>query len=114
MELAEEAGDMSNVTAAMQNMVFALEGVGRYKEAYQELQKFKQLTDSLAAEDSREQLNELNKRFEVNELKMQAEREKMELERDKMQAEREKMELERDKLQVKVTHLVQPHFRFRS
>ena len=98
MKLAKEAGDMSNVVVAMQDIVLALEGVGRYKEAYQELQKFKQLTDSLAAEDSREQLNELNKRFEVNELKMQAEREKMELERDKLQAERDKMQAERSQL----------------
>ena len=93
MELAEEAGDMSNVTAAMQNMVLALEGVGRYKEAYQKLRELNQVTDSLNAEENREQLNELNKRFEVNELKMQAEREKMELERDKMHAERSQLYL---------------------
>jgi serine phosphatase RsbU (regulator of sigma subunit) len=93
MKLAQEAGDMSNVEVAMQDMVLALEGIGRYKEAYHELLKMNQLTDSLNAEDNREKLNELNKRFEVNELKMQAEREKMELERDKIQAERRQLYL---------------------
>jgi len=37
----------------------------------------------------------LNKKYEVNELKMQAERDKMQAERDKMQAERDKMQAER-------------------
>ena len=93
MKLAKEAGDMSNLTAAMRDMVMALEGVGRYKEALEMEHAVDQLKDSVNVADTREQLNELNKRFEVNELKMQAEREKMELERDKMQAERSQLYL---------------------
>ena len=58
----------------MQERMRALEGLGRFKEAFYELQQYKQMNDSLTQADNREQLNELNKRFEVAELQLQNER----------------------------------------
>lgn len=58
-----------------------LEALGRYKEALGAFHEYHDLKDSLSEVDSREQMNELNKRFEVAELKMDAERKQMEAER---------------------------------
>lgn len=49
----------------------------RWEDAYNTLLKYGIRADSVNREDTRQQLNELNKKFEVDELKMQAERERM-------------------------------------
>ena len=90
---AEECGDNSKVISSLQVTEMALEGTGRYQHALEIRRELDAFKDSLAEVDNREQLNELNKRFEVNELKMQAERDKIQLERDKMQAERRQLYL---------------------
>jgi serine phosphatase RsbU (regulator of sigma subunit) len=71
----------------------ALEGLNRYRESLATLRELYAYEDSLNKVSDKEKLNELNKRFEVNELKMQAERDKMQAERDKMQAERRQLYL---------------------
>ena len=53
----------------------------RWKEAYELCEETKIMSDSIRTAESVEQLNELNKRFELDELKMQAERERMASER---------------------------------
>ena len=54
-----------------------LANMKRWEEAYNTLLEYSQRADSVNREDTRQQLNELNKKFEVDELKMQAERERM-------------------------------------
>ena len=61
-----------------------LSGLGQWKEAYSNLDEHHDLLVSINREERRQQLNELNKRFEIDELKMQAEREKIESERQRM------------------------------
>ena len=61
-----------------------LANMGRWKEAYLESRECVALTDSVRNAESIEQLNELNKRFELDELKMQAERERMAAERHQL------------------------------
>ena len=58
----------------------AYERLGRYSEALADLREHIRLDDSLTAAQNKEQLNELNKRFEVNEIRMQAERDRMQAE----------------------------------
>ena len=59
-------------------------GLGQWKEAYSNLDEHHDLLVSINREETRQQLNELNKRFEVDELKMQAERERMQNERQRL------------------------------
>ncbi len=59
----------------------ALYGLGRFREAYDNLATAKTKNDSIIMADNRDELNELNKRFEVNELKMESERQQMQAER---------------------------------
>ena len=58
-----------------------LSGLGRWHEAYECLLEWSNIKDSLRTKSTTDQLNELNKRFEVDEVKMQGEREKMQAER---------------------------------
>ena len=58
---------------------------GQYREALETYSRYAQLKDSVAKADNREQLNELNKRFEVDELKAQQERKVLEYERGMLQ-----------------------------
>ena len=58
-----------------------LSGLGRWHEAYDCLLEWSNIKDSLRTKSTTDQLNELNKRFEVDEVKMQGEREKMQAER---------------------------------
>ena len=58
-----------------------LSGLGRWHEAYNCLLEWSNIKDSLRTKSTTDQLNELNKRFEVDEVKMQGEREKMQAER---------------------------------
>lgn len=69
---------------ALLNRSGLYEDMGRYKEALDYYQRYVSIDDSLANEETREQLNELNKRFEVDELKSLQERERLEHERDRM------------------------------
>ncbi len=55
--------------------------LGKWKDAYGYLLQHYELIDSLREGEALEQLNELNKRFEIDELRAQQEREKMESER---------------------------------
>ena len=61
-----------------------LSGLGKWKEAYSYLDQFHTLVDSLREGETLLQLNELNKRYELDEIKAQQEREKMESERRQM------------------------------
>ena len=58
---------------AMKLKIQALEGLERYKEALDLQHRLNEFKDSLTTAGNIEQLNQLNKRFEVNELKTQAE-----------------------------------------
>ncbi len=68
----------SNYRAALANRSKAYELMGRYKEALADYREFNLLNDSVRQEETQEQLNVLNKRFELNELKAENEREQME------------------------------------
>ena len=94
-DMSVEDGVVNNQLISMKEKVNALNHLGRYREALETLIKHDDIRDSIYEKSSAEQLNELNKKYEVNELKMQAERDKMQAERDKMQAERDKMQAER-------------------
>jgi serine phosphatase RsbU (regulator of sigma subunit) len=93
--MSVEDGVVNNQLISMKEKVNALNHLGRYREALEALIEHDDIRDSIYEKSSAEQLNELNKKYEVNELKMQAERDKMQAERDKMQAERDKMQAER-------------------
>ena len=61
-----------------------LSKLGRWKEAYQYQEQHHSLVDSLRTGEALQQLNELNKRYEMDEMRAQQEREKMESERQQM------------------------------
>ena len=84
MQLAEETDDNSGRIVAYTEIVSALQGLGRYQEALDTLLKSNAFNDSLNKISNAEHLNELNKKYEVNELKWQAERDKMQAERRQM------------------------------
>jgi serine phosphatase RsbU (regulator of sigma subunit) len=84
MEISEELGDNSSKMATYTEIVSALQGMGRYKEALETQLEANAFNDSLKSANNAEQLNELNKKFEVNELKMKSEREKMQAERTQL------------------------------
>ncbi len=67
----------SNYLVALSNRSIAYEQLGRYKEALADLREFKSMNDSVRQKETQHQLNELNKRFELNELKAEKEREQM-------------------------------------
>ena len=67
----------SNYLTALANRSIAYELQGRYKEALADYRTFNALNDTVRQRESQEQLNELNKRFELNELKAEKEREQM-------------------------------------
>lgn len=77
LDMATESVDNSHKINAMNMKAKALEGMGRYQEALEWQHKAIDFKDSLTTADNLEQLNMLNKRFEVNELKMDAERNRM-------------------------------------
>ena len=72
--------DLSNSAFqnAYQNLFEANEGLGRYEEALKYIKLWKELDDSTTMADNRHQLNVLNKRFELNELTAQQERQEQE------------------------------------
>ena len=62
------------IVGHLEQRTIALEGLGRYGEALADVRLMKSLNDSITQADNREQLNLLNKRFEVAELQLQNER----------------------------------------
>ena len=81
LNTAEELGDVSSMKVALYEKSLTYEKFGRYSEALTVFRQFTDLKDSLADDEDREKLNELNKRFEVSELKMDGERKQMAAER---------------------------------
>lgn len=79
-----EGFEMSNYILALRYRSKALEALGNYQEALVSLQRHQEMNDSILVAENREQLNTLNKRFEVDELKMQAERDQLKAERSQM------------------------------
>ena len=79
-----EDNELSNYILALRFRSEALKAVGNYEEALTSLHKHIELNDSIVAAENRDQLNMLNKRFEVNELKMKAERDQMKAEERQM------------------------------
>ena len=61
-----------------------MSNIGQWKEAYSFLGQHYNIIDSLTQAENRQQLNELNKRFEIDELKMQAERQRMQSEHQRI------------------------------
>ena len=59
-------------------------GMGSWHDAYDCLSKLRNVTDSIRNQQTTDQLNELSKRFEVDEVKLQSEREKMQAEHRQM------------------------------
>ena len=77
LDLASNRVDNSHKINALTMKVEALERLGRYKEALEWQHKLKNFKDSLTTADNMKELNMLNKHFEVNELKMEAERNRL-------------------------------------
>ena len=76
--------DINAYSEILKQRADILSATGQWKEAYNYLEQHYTIVDSLTQVETRQQLNELNKRFEVDELKMQAERERMQGERQQM------------------------------
>jgi len=83
LPLAKEL-DINAYSEILGKRAAILSKLGRWKEAYQYLDRHYGLVDSLRKGEALQQLNELNKRFELDELRAQQEREKMENERRQM------------------------------
>ncbi len=79
LPLAKEL-DINAYAEVLKQRALIMSGTGRWKEAFGYLDQRYKLVDSLNQDETRQQLNELNKRFELDELKMQAEREHMQSE----------------------------------
>ena len=78
---AEKLGDVSSQKVALYEKSLTYEKFGHFSDALTVFRQFTDLKDSLAGVEDREKLNELNKRFEVAELKMDGERKQMAAER---------------------------------
>jgi serine phosphatase RsbU (regulator of sigma subunit) len=76
--------DINAYAEILKKRAVILSNLGRWKEAFDYQNQHYEIVDSLTQEETRQQLNELNKRFEVDELKMQAERERMQNERQRL------------------------------
>ncbi len=64
-------GNVSTKIRALQGQAEALEKMGRYREALANVRAYKELDDSITQANNREQLNRLNKRYQLNELQSQ-------------------------------------------
>ena len=78
---ADELGDNSSKKVALFERSLTFETFRNYQDALTAYKQFSNLKDSLTNVDDREKLAELNKRFEVAELKLKNERQQMQAER---------------------------------
>ena len=85
--------DMNAYAGILKQRARILSGIGQWKEAYKSLEEQQEMLVSVNQEETRKQLNELNKRFELDELRAQQERDKIQQERETMQHERQRMYL---------------------
>jgi serine phosphatase RsbU (regulator of sigma subunit)/tetratricopeptide (TPR) repeat protein len=76
--------DINAYSEVLKQRATIMSNTGRWQEAYKALDEHYELVDSINKEETRQQLNELNKRFELDELRAQQEREKMDNERQRM------------------------------
>lgn len=76
--------DFNTFLNALRHRSDMLQELGHYEEALKAYRSYDQQKDSLIKADTREQLNELNKRFEVDELRAQQERSQLEHERTQL------------------------------
>lgn len=76
--------DINAYSDVLKQRAIIMSSTGRWQEAYNALDEHYGLVDSINKEETRQQLNELNKRFELDELRAQQEREKMDNERQRM------------------------------
>ena len=88
-----ETLDINAYSDILKQRAVILSNIGRWKEAYNFLTQHYDLVDSLTKTETRQQLNELNKRFEIDELRAQQEREKLQHEHEKIESERQRMYL---------------------
>ena len=65
--------DINAYSEILKQRADILSATGQWKEAYNYLEQHYTIVDSLTQVETRQQLNELNKRFEVDELKAQQE-----------------------------------------
>ena len=84
LPLAKKELDINAYGDVLGNRATILSKLGRWKEAYQYQEQHHRLVDSLRTGEALQKLNELNKRYEMDELRAQQEREKMESERQQM------------------------------
>lgn len=89
---AEEL-DINAYSEILKQRATILSNIGQWKEAYNYLTQHYELVDSINQAETRQQLNELNKRFEIDELRAQQEREKLQHEHEKIENERQRMYL---------------------
>ena len=75
------AQDFNTFLNALKHRSEILHQLGHYEEALLAYRSYDQQKDSLIKDDTRRQLNEMNKRFELDELKAQSERTQLEHER---------------------------------
>ena len=80
LPLAKEL-DINAYAEILNKRATILSELGKWKDAYGYLYEYYEMTDSLRKGEAIQQINELNKRFEIDELRAQQEREKMESER---------------------------------
>ena len=85
--------DINAYSEVLKQRAIIMANTGRWQEGYHALDEHYELVDSINKEESRQQLNELNKRFELDELRAQQERDKMQHEREKMDSERQRLYL---------------------
>ena len=76
--------DFNTFLNALRHKSEMLQTLGHYEEALQAYRSYDEQKDSLIKADTREQLNVLNKRFEVDELRAQQERTQLEHERTRL------------------------------
>jgi len=80
LQISKEIGDIDNERLSYGNIAISFSKTGRYKEAYENQVKFKQLTDSIFNVENSKQLGDMKTNFEVEkketELKLKAEAEK--------------------------------------
>ena len=76
--------DFNTFLNALKHRTEVLQTLGHYEEALRAYHSYDKQKDSLIRADSRQQLNELNKRFQVDELKAQQERSELEHEREQL------------------------------